>query len=241
MVVKIDRTGEKFISNEGYEFVIIQYYGCHDLYIRFLDGNNAIIHTGYENCRRGNVKNPYHKSVYGVGYLGLLPDGSKPPVKVNGTLTKEYRIWNSMIGRCYDEKSLIKNPTYEECTVCDRWLCYANFLQDIHLIEGHELLQTNDRITLDKDIKGNNSKIYSLETCCFCTQSDNSKERYKRCGNPNNNSKKVYGISIETGEKTEPFNTIKEAQETLKVNGISAVLRGKQKSAGGYYWFLQEE
>ena len=236
---KIDRTGETFISNEGYDLIIIKYNGTHDLYVKILDEYGTIIHTGYENCKRGNVKNPYHKSVYGVGCLGIMKDGSKPPVQINGKTTKEYCTWHGMLQRCYDEKVHERNPSYKDATVCERWLCFANFLEDITSIPGYETYeqQQGKGIELDKDLLGNGQKIYSPKTVCFLPKSDNTKERYVRCGNPNDNSKKVYGVSVLTGEKTKVYDRIKDAQDDLKINGISAVIRGVQKTAGGYYWY----
>ena len=37
MSSKIDRTGERFISNEGYEFIIIKYNSARDVTIQFQD------------------------------------------------------------------------------------------------------------------------------------------------------------------------------------------------------------
>ena len=34
----------------------------------------------------------------------------------------------------------------------------------------------NQGVSLDKDLKCKGNKVYSLETCCFLTRSDNAKE-----------------------------------------------------------------
>lgn len=183
--VKSERISEKFVSKESlgaYKFKIVEYSTRHDLWIQFEDKHGARVHTNYNNCQKGEVKNPYHKSVYGVACLGLMSDGSKPKITINGKNTREYSMWHSMIKRCYSEKGREKNPTYKNCSVCDRWLVYANFLEDLPKIENYKLWKNNDGYALDKDLKQQNveNKVYSLETCCFVTQSDNNKEMNSR-------------------------------------------------------------
>ena len=195
----------------------------------------------YSKCESGY---PYHKSVCGVGCLGLMSDGTRPRTKINGKRTREYEVWKSMLNRCYSEKSLKRNPTYKDCYVCDRWLCFANFLEDLPLIEGYELWRDNpnQRISLDKDLKqqGIKNKVYSLETCCFISSSDNNKERNKRKPNL---SIKVYGVNVKTGEKTRVFNSIHEVERELGVNhgNISSCINGRCKTACGYRWYKVEE
>ena len=181
-----DRTGEHFTTNEGYEIIIIKYNGCNDVTIQFQDKYKAILeHRQYRECQKGTIKNTYHPSVHGVGCLGLMKDGSKPITSIkSGTHIREYYLWVSMIGRCHSKKVLKERPTYEDVEVCERWLVYSQFLEDLPLIEGYSywLEHPNERIALDKDIKGNGSKVYCLDNCCFVSLSDNSKELHKRYG-----------------------------------------------------------
>lgn len=244
---KKDRIGERFVSKEGlgaYEFVIVEYNNCQDVWIEFQDEHKAKVHTRYEKCQIGKVKNPYHKSVCGVGCLGLMKDGSKPKTWENDEVTREYHVWRAMIKRCYDPKFLEEQPTYKDCKVCDRWLVFSNFLEDIKSIEGYELWKNNPNqgICLDKDIKSNGSKVYSLETCCFITQSENSKERIERCGHPNNiQGIKVYGINVKTEERTRVFDSLHEVERELGFNpsNIGKCLNGEHgyKTCGGYKWY----
>lgn len=101
---------------------------------------------------------------------------------INDTLfeTKShcYKIWCSMIGRCYYEKYKKNKPTYIDCTVCDEWKYFSNFKKwfDKNYIDGYEL---------DKDIIIKGNKVYSPETCCFVPQEINSvfKNRINRLSN----------------------------------------------------------
>lgn len=77
----------------------------------------------------------------------------------NDVLIKTYRLWQSMLNRCFDSNSE-KNKTYKDCSVCDEWLRLSNFKNwfDEHYVEGWQL---------DKDLFSNGVKIYSPNTCCF--------------------------------------------------------------------------
>lgn len=238
---KINRVGERFVNNSGCEFEIIEYNKYTDLWIKFLDKHGAKVHTTYNNCLKGKVKNPYSPSVNGVGYLGLTKDGEKPKASVDGMDSREYKVWHSMLDRCYSNKYLEKQPSYIGCEVCERWLCFANFLEDLPLIEGYEywLAHPNERVALDKDIKGNDSKIYCLENCRFVSISENSYEVLDRCGSAFGDSIKIYGVHTKTKEKTKIFNSIGEAKRELNIcaSDICYCLQGKYNSAGGYKWY----
>ena len=177
---KNQREGMTFTSNEGCRFYIKEYNRYGDVTVKFLDEYGAEVHTSYYWCEHGQVKNPYFTSVYGTGCLGLMADGSKPVIKENGKLTRAYIVWRDMIRRCYSGEY----PTYANVTVCERWLVYANFLEDLPKIENYQwwLENPNQRIALDKDIKqrGIIDKIYSLKTVKFVSDSENSEERWNK-------------------------------------------------------------
>ena len=171
-----ERLGMTFVSNEGCKFFVKDYNNNKDVTVKFCDEHGAEVHTSWQWCQKGNVKNPYFTSIYGVACLG---EGDFKTT-VNGKPTREYSLWRNMLERCYSGSY----PTYENVTVCDRWLVYANFLEDLPLIEGYEmwLNNPNQRIALDKDLKqvGVPNKVYSLETVKFITQSENTKEANER-------------------------------------------------------------
>ena len=75
------------------------------------------------------------------------------------TKTKLYKLWHSMIQRCYDTKHTTRQPHYAHCAVCQEWLEFSAFKM---WAETHY----KDGLHLDKDIKGD-GKLYSPETCIF--------------------------------------------------------------------------
>lgn len=164
------RIGQAFTTNEGCTVIVTDYKGATDVTVQFLDEHGAYKKTTWDNCRKGALKNPFHPSVHGVGYLGATSER---------TDTREYVLWRNMIKRCYDPISLKNDPTYQWCTVDPRWHCFSNFLEDLPHIENYELWRDNPNqgISLDKDYKCTGDKVYSLNTCCFLTRSENAKIR----------------------------------------------------------------
>lgn len=173
-----ERLGMTFVNKMGSVFFIKEYYGYCDVVVKFMDEHGVEVHTTYQNCVKKEVKNPYDKTVFGVACIG---EGDFK-TKVDGKPTREYDLWRNMINRCYSGNY----PTYANVTVCERWLVYANFLEDLPFIENYEwwLENPNQRIAMDKDLKqqGIENKVYSLETVMFVSASENSKEVRNRKG-----------------------------------------------------------
>jgi len=152
----IDRTGEKFITNEGYEVEIVQYFGVYDCTIRFSDGT-IICNMNFGNIKKGTVKNPNHKSVQGIGYFGI---GEYKAHAGNSENTTVYNVWRNMIIRCYNSKAQLKQPAYIGCSVHHDWHCFQNYAK------WYYENKTEDWY-VDKDILFKGNKVYSPETCCF--------------------------------------------------------------------------
>ena len=77
MIQKIkNRIGERFLSNEGYWFTITEISDCKKYTVKFDEGF-VLYNVTYSNLVRGAVRNPYHPSVFGVGYFGAGKYGSK--------------------------------------------------------------------------------------------------------------------------------------------------------------------
>ena len=147
--------------NCGMKAKIIAYRNCGDMTIEFEDGY-IIDRVQYTNFKRGIIKNPYAKIIKGVACIG-----ETSTVDINGKILKSREVWGDMIKRCYDEKQLKRRPSYIGVTVCDEWLCYANFKEqyDKNIYEIKD-----ERMQLDKDILIKGNKVYSPEACVFVPQ-----------------------------------------------------------------------
>lgn len=159
------KKNEEHLGN--YEMRIIEYNGSHNIWVEFQDKHKARVHTTYGNFKNGKVKNPYHPSMYNVGYLGQ----GEYRRKLNGKDTRVYRIWISMLQRCYDPYFLNEHPTYRDCMVCDKWLNFQNFAEWYY--ENYYEIE-NEKICLDKDILYKGNKIYSPKTCIFAPERINT-------------------------------------------------------------------
>ena len=158
----IDRKGERHLTKEGYWVTIIRYIYSKNCDIQFEDGL-ILYKIEYTKIKNGAIKNPHHLSVYGVGYNGV----GKYKTSVDRKRTKEYEKWIGMLERCYDEKSLIKHPTYKDVVVCKEWHNFQVFAQWFE--ENYK-----ENFELDKDILIKGSKVYSSKTCCLVPQEINS-------------------------------------------------------------------
>lgn len=71
-----------------------------------------------------------------------------------------YRVWGSMVKRCYSTTYQNKRPTYKGCTVSEEWLTFSNF---------RAWMVTHDweDKQLDKDLLCEGNKVYNPETCVF--------------------------------------------------------------------------
>ena len=166
---KIDRIGEVGISNEGYIMKIVEYNNCDDIIIQFEDEYKYRVHTSYQDFKNGQCKNPFYPSVYGYGYLGTDKEGNTPNVNEfkdgKNVHTWEYQKWQKMLQRCFDNRFKEKYPTYKDATCNDRWLCFANFLEDLEILKQEHNWSNDEKLNLDKDILNKNNKLYSLENC----------------------------------------------------------------------------
>ena len=157
---KINRTGERRINNFGSEMIIKEYRKYSDIDVYFPEYDWTAKNREYKGFKNGNIKCPYERRYFGVGYIGE----GKYKVWENGKNTRVYKTWNHMLERCYDENLHEKEPTYKDCKVYEEWLNFQNFAEwyenNYYEIEGEVMC-------LDKDILNKGNKIYSPDTCVF--------------------------------------------------------------------------
>ena len=168
-MVKIDRVGETNINNEGCVMKIVEYNRKDDIIVEFQDEHKYRLHTEYNNFKKGVCKNPFFPSVFGQGYLGVDKNEKVPNVNEfkndKSVNTWEYRKWMHMLERCYDNKFKEKHLTYKNVTCCERWLCFAYFLEDLEFLKQEYNWNKDEKSNLDKDILNKGNKEYNLENC----------------------------------------------------------------------------
>ena len=163
-----DCVGKILKSKNSGDFKIVKYNDAKDVEIQFLNtGFETTVELG--SIRNGEVKDRYLPSVYGVGVIG-----DKYPSKVNGVKTKEYKLWTSMLVRCYSNKSKKKHPTYEGCEVSDNFKSYEYFYEWCHKQIGFGNEGDENPFHLDKDLLIKGNKVYSENSCVFVPTEINS-------------------------------------------------------------------
>jgi len=153
------------------QYEIIQIYDDKHLRIKFLNsGYETDCLTYYASI--GKVFDPYYPEIFGVACIGV------PNLPYPISSTKEYKLWFSMIERCYNTKcKSYKTYGNLNCEVALRWRCLEYFVDDLPLLPGYENWRLDSsNYQLDKDYLSKDNKLYSQETCMFISRVDNSRE-----------------------------------------------------------------
>lgn len=160
---------EKFVSNSGKEFVILSKQGKKCI-IQFTETGTTRTAL-YDNLVKGKVRDYYAKTSYGVGYPGEF--------KKVSYWKQANQLWRNMLKRCYFQKD--PRGYFGEAFVDARWLCFANFLEDLPKLQNFDAWlkgQNGDaqKYNLDKDRICKGNKVYSRETCQFLTEFENKSD-----------------------------------------------------------------
>ena len=183
-----ERLGESRLNNFGSKMTIISYKNYENIVIQFEDG--FIKKSNYGNFLKGTIRNPYERTVHGVGYLG----GDKYKTKINGIKTKNYIVWQSMLERCYSQAYRKKDKSYIGCIVCDEWHNFQIFSKWFY--ENYYEIE-NEETNLDKDILVKGNKVYSPETCIFTPKNINT----LFCKSLKNRGQYAIGVSYKKDNK----------------------------------------
>lgn len=212
---KVEYEGKVYPSNRFGDVKILEYKNNKQVVIMFLN-TGFIKEESTGVIRSGHIRDSSLPTTCGFGYIDI--EGAS----AHKHTTKEYLLWNNMINRCYNEKVLIKYPTYRECSVDDRWKYLSCFKEWCNKQVGFG----NDGWHLDKDIIVKDSKMYSPETCCFvppeinCALAGNKRVRGAfPQGVIYNYTKTRYRARIQRGNKWESlgtYDTPEEAFQTYK-------------------------
>ena len=155
--------------------------------IGFSGANGNSVSYWFCRCSCGNITNVAGSSL-SRGYsnsCGCMPRGVLPPktgTKRNPqNLSRTHVSWKSMIGRCFNKN----NPSYDNyggrgIAICDRWLVFENFLQDMG--------ERPDNTSIER-IKNNEG--YCKDNCRWAT-------RIEQQNNRRNNRNISYGGKTQT-------------------------------------------
>ena len=98
--------------------------------IQFQDEFKYTDEFNVNNIVRGVFVNPYHKSVYGVGYMGVGRFSSMSHPRIRN-------CWQTMLQRCYANNLSDKYASVGKVEVCSRWHNFQNFAEDITIMDNY--------------------------------------------------------------------------------------------------------
>lgn len=177
--VEVVELQDVFVETSTGTLQILQKFGPKCL-VQFLE-TGFTKEVLYQNAKKGKVRDPYHRSVYGRGYLGEFDKKQFPYWK------QASQLWRNMLKRCYSEKD---PKAYKGVTVSEDWLCFATFLKDLQTLENFdkwlEGKSGGPKYNLDKDLKIAGNKVYTKLACSFVEESVNKAaswpENFRRHG-----------------------------------------------------------
>ena len=160
---------EGMIIDNGNGIWYVEEYINADKVIVKLLGTNYRVKVSWRQLLDARVKNPFALNKFG-GYIGVDEDGKFFDFK-DKYINRAYHLWFNMLQRVGE------NEMYNNVSICSRWKCFANFLEDLPSIKGYNewLLAGRYEYCIDKDIlqQGIDNKVYSVDTCCFVTIYEN--------------------------------------------------------------------
>ena len=149
--------GKTFSSNNFGDFIVVDYVNNKNITVEFIT-------TGYQTktttkeINQGKIADRLKPSVFGVGIIG-----NNCPTSINNKTLKVYKLWNSMIERCYSDNPKKAFTTYKNCTISDSFLHYEYFYDWCNKQIGFNCANFD----LDKDLLIKGNKVYSESACVF--------------------------------------------------------------------------
>ena len=159
--------GDVFKTKSYGDLIITKYVNSKAVCVKF-------VVTGYEtttqaiSIRRGSVKDRLLPTVHGIGITG------DSQVRVDGKHTKEYRLWNNMLKRCYSVGCQKVRPTYIDCSISENFRYLQYFKEWCNNQIGFNSVDEKGKpFALDKDILVKGNRVYNEDVCVFVPQEVN--------------------------------------------------------------------
>lgn len=134
---------------------IVEYNGANDIWVEFLDEHRYRTHNQYGNFKSGKVKNPYDRTVCGIGYIGVGKYSRK-------THPKQYEHWKNAFKRCYCETEYARNQwsAYDKVDIGSNMHCFQDYCK---WDEDNYYEVPGEKMVLDKDLLAPISYVISKD------------------------------------------------------------------------------
>lgn len=213
-------------NNYGTIYVLSQAESSDTYTVQFVNTGTIKDVRGHQ-IKSGSIRDPYAKSVCGVGCTGNI--------KTKGKYKPYYSIWHDMINRCYNPNNKRFNA-YQDVTVSEDWLTFEYFYKDIQTMDSFNAdLIEQGVLVLDKDIEQRfkQHKIYSKETCRWVSKQENNEIQ--------DHQQKVFYAIDPNGVQYTDYNITRFAREhNLDRRHISSVLHKRTKTTQGWRFSYEE-
>ena len=204
------RQGCTFKSLSGDVAFVKEYRKAREVVIQFEDGTETTVISC--NLRNGEFRNRNKPSIYGVGVIGY---GKSGYLKGN-VHTKEYKVWYSMIDRCYSPRQSTENPSYIGCSVCEDWRNFQTFCKWYE----QQPNAYKDNFDIDKDLRIIGNRIYSPAGCSLVPDDVNSCRAFQHNPSIQISEYGKFIVQYGTGKLHKKwvgtYETLEEAQQVYK-------------------------
>lgn len=206
------KKGDIFLTNQGGRVLVLNYRDSRNVDIEFIDSYRHRTTISKGRLVKGAVKNPYHPSVYGVGYMGVGQYSSKDGAADSAC----YKSWSAMMKRVYYDKEI--TIYYKDCSVVEEWHNFQNFAEWYY--QQHNAGRKG--FHLDKDLMVLGNRVYGPNFCSFIPQEVNkvllSNSRVRGVY-PQGISKhgNLYRVSVSMSGKTHRIGTYPTLEEALDI------------------------
>ncbi|MBR3242105.1 MAG: hypothetical protein IKF90_05310 [Parasporobacterium sp.] len=219
--------GKQYPTNNCGMVTVLSKEPNQDIYtVQFLNTGTIKETRGFQ-ILDGCIRDPYAPLLCGVACTGNI--STKREYK------PFYSIWHDMINRCYNPKDK-RYKTKILIDVCDEWLIFENFYNDMSKIEGYDYDRiVNGELVLDKDIKQKHSKhkTYSINTCVWVDKKTNCELQ--------DSQQKRFIATDPNGTVYKDYNVSRFAREhDINKQNVFDVLRGRRKQYEGWKFFYEE-
>ena len=160
-------SGRIFSSTNSGDFLVTEYFNYDKVAIVFLNSGYKMLARA-NNINKGEVKDPYAKSILGIGCVGV------GPYNVDGTPFERmiYSRWRGILDRCYVKREGSK-------TVHPEWLNFQNFaawfMSEFYEIPHYSAYD----MAVDKDVLVPGNVEYGPYRCLILPGFINSKVQLK--------------------------------------------------------------
>ena len=116
--------GDLVTNNQGSSAIVRSINGDRTATLEFQDDYKHTEDYKISAVVKGKFRNPYHRSVYNIGYMGVGGYNSVTHARVRN-------CWQTMMQRCYAENLAHRYKSVGKHTVSEEWHNFQNFCDDI--------------------------------------------------------------------------------------------------------------